>query len=51
MMEITNLQPAIVWKCFHEVTQIPRPSTKEGKMIAFLENFAKKHGLAYKKMK
>mgnify|MGYP004465659875 FL=1 len=49
MMEITNLQPAIVWKCFHEVTQIPRPSTKEGKMIAFLENFAKKHGLAYKK--
>ena len=49
MMKITDLQPAIVWNCFYEVTQIPRPSKKEGKMIAFLESFAKKHGLAYKK--
>lgn len=51
MMKITDLQPAIVWKCFHEVTQVPRPSKKEGKIIAFLESFAQKHSLAIKKDK
>lgn len=49
MKKMTDLQPALVWKCFNEITKVPRPSKKEGKMIAFLENFAKEHGIAYKK--
>ena len=50
-MNITDLSPAIVWKYFHEITQIPRPSKKEGKMIQYLESFAAEHGLEYKKDK
>ena len=42
-MNITDLKPAIVWKYFHEITQVPRPSKKEGKMIAYLESFAAQH--------
>ncbi len=48
-MEITELRPKIVWKYFHEITQVPRPSKKEGKIIAYLEKFAKEHNIAYKK--
>ena len=48
-MEITELSPKIVWKYFHEITQVPRPSKKEGKIIAYLEQFAKEHNIAYKK--
>ena len=39
-MKITDLKPEIVWKFFHQVTQVPRPSKKEGKMIQYLESFA-----------
>ena len=35
-MKITDLKPTIVWKFFHQVTQVPRPSKKEGKMICLL---------------
>lgn len=45
MNEITQLQPAAVWKYFHEITQIPRPSKKEKKMIAYLVETGKKLGL------
>ena len=48
-MEITELNQKIVWKYFHEITQVPRPSKKEGKIIAYLEKFAKEHNIAYKK--
>ena len=48
-MKITDLQPAVVWKFFHQVTQVPRPSKKEGKMIAFLESFAKEYNVPIKK--
>ena len=45
-MKITDLKPEIVWKFFHQVTQVPRPSKKEGKMIEFLESFAKQYKIA-----
>ncbi|MCC8170465.1 MAG: aminoacyl-histidine dipeptidase [Parabacteroides sp.] len=48
-MNITDLSPAIVWKCFHEITQVPRPSKKEGKIIRYLETFAANHRLELKK--
>lgn len=44
-MEIKDLQPAEIWKYFHEVTQVPRPSKKEGKIVKYLEDFARKHQL------
>ena len=49
MKTILDLQPAIVWKYFYEITQVPRPSKKEGKIIRYLENFADQHHLPLKK--
>lgn len=48
-MTIKELEPSIVWKYFYEITQVPRPSKKEGKIIAYLLDFAKKHNLEVKK--
>ena len=48
-MKITDLSPALVWKYFHEVTQVPRPSKKEEKIIKYLETFAAEHKIAIKK--
>lgn len=39
------LQPTIVFDCFAEVNKVPRPSKKEEKMIAFLQQFGEKLGL------
>ena len=47
-MEKENLQPAVVFHYFHEVCQVPRPSKKEEKIRAYLENFAQERGLEYK---
>jgi len=47
--KIADLEPQIVWKYFHEVTQVPRPSKKEGKMIQYLESFAAQNHLDIKK--
>jgi dipeptidase D len=49
MKQILNLEPKAVWKHFHEITQVPRPSKKEGKIIQYLEDFAAKHHLPLKK--
>ena len=49
MKTILDLQPAIVWKYFHEITQVPRPSKKEGKIIRYLEQFAADNHLPIKK--
>ncbi len=44
-MTIKDLKPVAIWHYFYEITQIPRPSKKEGKMIEYLLNFAKEHKL------
>jgi dipeptidase D len=44
-MEVKNLAPEIVWSIFDAITQIPRPSKKEGKIRAWLVEFAKQHNL------
>jgi len=46
--QMKNLQPSSLWNYFHEITQIPRPSKKEEKAIAFLKSFAESHQLDYK---
>ncbi|MCB0804557.1 MAG: aminoacyl-histidine dipeptidase [Bacteroidales bacterium] len=43
--EILNLEPKIVWKHFYNLTQIPRPSKKEGKVIDFVKKFGEDLGL------
>jgi len=44
-----KLEPRHVWDIFGEITQVPRPSKKEEKIIAWLLDFAKKHKLKAKK--
>ena len=44
-MTIQELQPSGIWKNFHSLTQIPRPSKKEAKVIAFMKQWGEDHGL------
>ena len=45
MSDIRNLEPKLLWKYFYEITQIPRPSKKEKKMIEYMKKFGKDHGI------
>lgn len=38
-MEITQLEPQLIWKNFAALNAVPRPSKKEEKVIAFIKNF------------
>ncbi|MFR9602840.1 MAG: aminoacyl-histidine dipeptidase [Rikenellaceae bacterium] len=51
MEQIAKLEPTQVWEIFDSITKVPRPSTKEEKIIAWLIDFAKEHGLDYKRDK
>ena len=44
-MSIRNLEPKGLWKNFYSLTQIPRPSKKEEKVVAFVKEFGEKLGL------
>ena len=46
-MTINELQPKEVFSIFHEITQVPRPSKREGKIIEWLKAFAVKHNLEH----
>ena len=43
--EILNLEPKALWKHFYALTQIPRPSKKEEKVIDFVKKFGEDLGL------
>jgi len=43
--EILNLEPKALWKHFHSLTQIPRPSKKEGAIVKFVKEFGESLGL------
>ncbi len=47
-MTIKDLQPALIWSIFDEITRIPRPSKKEEKIRQYLLDFAAKHNIAVK---
>lgn len=49
MSEISKLEPKALWEAFDEITKVPRPSKKEEKIIAYIEEFAIKRGIPYKK--
>ena len=44
-MNKNNLKPAIVFEEFAKINEIPRPSKREEKMIAYLQNWGESHGL------
>lgn len=46
---ISGLQPELLWNAFYELSQVPRPSKKEEKVIKFVEEFAVKNGFNYRK--
>ncbi len=50
-MTIKDLQPSAIWGYFYDITQIPRPSKKEEKILAYLLDFAKKNNLDAKQDK
>ena len=43
--KIVNVKPELIWHYFDEITKVPRPSKKEGKIRAFLLDFAREHHL------
>ncbi|HOE06035.1 MAG TPA: M20/M25/M40 family metallo-hydrolase, partial [Bacteroidales bacterium] len=45
MSKIFELEPKQVWKHFYSLTQIPRPSKKEAKVIEFMKKFGEDLGL------
>ncbi len=44
-MRIKDIDDLLIWKYFDEITAIPRPSKREGKIRAYLEDFGRSHGL------
>lgn len=44
-MNITELNPTDIWYYFNEICKIPRPSKKEEKIIAYLNDFGKQYNL------
>ncbi len=50
-MTIRDLNPRRVWEIFDEITAVPRPSKKEGKIIEWLIDFARRHDLECKRDK
>ncbi len=49
MNNLNGLKPASIWSHFEAICQIPRPSKREDKIIAFLAEFASLNQLPFKK--
>lgn len=47
-MDVKDLKPELIWKCFDEITKVPRPSCHEEKIREFLLDFAAKHNIPAK---
>ena len=45
---INGLKPELLWQCFYEISQVPRPSKKEEKIRAYMRSFAEKHNFELK---
>lgn len=44
-MEIKDLKPELIWKCFDAITKVPRPSCHEEQIREFLLKFAADHNI------
>lgn len=47
-MEVKDLKPELIWKCFDEITKVPRPSCHEEQIREYLLDFAAKHNIPVK---
>lgn len=47
-MEVKDLKPELIWRCFDEITKVPRPSCHEEQIRAYLLDFAAKNNIAVK---
>ena len=47
-MKITDLKPELIWKCFDEITKVPRPTHHLDKMKQFLVDWANRHNIPVK---
>lgn len=47
-MEVKDLKPELIWRCFDEITKVPRPSCHEEQIRKYLLDFAEKHGIEAK---
>ena len=45
---IKNLEPKILWQRFYEITRVPRPSKKEGKIVQHMKNLLKDFKVEFK---
>jgi len=48
---LKGLKPELLWQRFFEITQVPRPSKKEEKILAYLKNLCEELKLTYKEDK
>jgi dipeptidase D len=48
---INGLEPAILWQRFYEITQVPRPSKKEGKILDHMRKLLKELNISFKEDK
>ncbi len=48
---IKGLNPELIWKRFYEITRIPRPSKKEGKIREHLRSFLQEQNISFKEDK
>ncbi len=49
--EIISMKPSAVWNQFYEISQIPRCSTEEDKILSYFKEFCRKNNLIYKQDK
>ena len=43
--DVANLEPKSVWTVFEQLNEVPRPSKKEERIIAFVKKFGEELGL------
>lgn len=48
---IKGLEPSILWQRFYEITQVPRPSKKEEKILKYLKQWGDTNNIKYKQDK
>jgi dipeptidase D len=42
---LRDLEPHLLWNCFADLNAVPRPSKREARVVAFVRDFALRHGL------
>lgn len=43
--DLRSLEPRTLWNCFADLNAVPRPSKREQRVVAFVRDFAQRHGL------